>query len=703
MTLRIALMLTLSLSLLSGCSEMPVGQPTEGESAINGESDPRPANEDGQAVTEEPADERRAANERTPAGEEAPVSEPRSTPEEECSPGSASLLAELSPYAREPYFKVHVDEDVAYVSSGLGLEIFDVSDPTSPTPLSWLETTAPFGGRGLQVVDGIAYIANLNAGLWLVDVSDPTAPVSLSAVDFGLTPDLEIEGDLAWFASGTQGLVTYDVSDATAPVQVSAIDTGGYALAVDLVDDYAYVACETNPGHGGLHIIDIGEPANPVQVGAYGLDTTTHDVQVQDDLAYLATESGFEVVDVSDPANPHLISALDLPSVTVELDGDVAWVTTWTPNVLAIDISDPTAMTLIAAVWDDHAYGLAAAGGNLFVAGGLSGLLVLDVTDPGAPQHLGSYEAAIGIASDVAFEGDRVWVVTHSGALHHGSRLHGYDVSDPTAPRLIGTGVYEGKFGDLTLSDGVAYATTHEAVTRWDVTGEGDPTLLEARIVGQNSDRIQGSSVHNGLLYVVKRRGLVILTADTLTDVGGLDIFEAKRLYQDGSPTATHAEVAGLSPAQFTDDLAFIGTAGGIVTVDIADPAAPIQLNVPIIQDYVPSPAVTHFTWLDHQTLLSGRGDLFDISTAWAPVLVSETGVTWSALESVDGWLFHADTSISIFPLHPESSAAPEEPIVQSADWQIRAEAIAVQGDLVVTAGGHTPLRIHRVDCATAQ
>ena len=55
-----------------------------------------------------------------------------------------------------------------------GLQVFDVSDPTSPTKLATFDT--PGQTLGVTVKGNLAYVADGQAGLQIVDLSNPSAP-----------------------------------------------------------------------------------------------------------------------------------------------------------------------------------------------------------------------------------------------------------------------------------------------------------------------------------------------------------------------------------------------------------------------------------------------------------------------------------------------------------------------------------------------
>jgi len=83
---------------------------------------------------------------------------------------------------------------------------------------------------------------------------------------------------------------------------VSEIETKGYAYAVDVSGNYAFVA----DGVGGLKILDVTNPYYPTIFDSYESDGTVFDVKYGGDgIVYLASGSeGVEVIDAFQPFGP---------------------------------------------------------------------------------------------------------------------------------------------------------------------------------------------------------------------------------------------------------------------------------------------------------------------------------------------------------------------------------------------------------------
>ena len=89
------------------------------------------------------------------------------------------------------------------------------------------------------------------------------ALIGVGAVDTpGDARDVEIVGGIAYVADGPSGLRVIDVSNPAAPFEIGAFDTLGRAMDVEVVDGIAYVA-----NYHDLLVIDVSDPAAPFKIG----------------------------------------------------------------------------------------------------------------------------------------------------------------------------------------------------------------------------------------------------------------------------------------------------------------------------------------------------------------------------------------------------------------------------------------------------
>ena len=179
---------------------------------------------------------------------------------------------------------VYVSGNYAYVVSlwDDGLSIIDISDPTSPTEVGYIQDTEE--GGTAQVLDGAqkvcvsgnyAYVtSDLDMGLSIIDISDPTNPFEDGYIqdteESGIAQVLDsadglyVSNNYAYVTSyDDAGLSIINVSSSTNPVEIGYVQDTlrggvaqalGYAQGIYVSGKYAYV---TSGYDNALSIIDL--------------------------------------------------------------------------------------------------------------------------------------------------------------------------------------------------------------------------------------------------------------------------------------------------------------------------------------------------------------------------------------------------------------------------------------------------------------
>jgi hypothetical protein len=190
--------------------------------------------------------------------------------------------------------------DYVYLSSDLGLQVFDVSDPTAPVKLS--DNTLPAS----VALSGDRLYAGHGNGLTVYGLANPAAPAVVATVPMAWWPagiEIEAVGNLL-VAAIRDSVVTFDLSNPDHPQQI-----GGRAMQVntlELVDGLCFALSDT-----ALHLLDLSDSANLPQLGHVAM--SAEDLAVGGGYAYLSnwalSNGTLWVVDVCDPANPAIVLA----------------------------------------------------------------------------------------------------------------------------------------------------------------------------------------------------------------------------------------------------------------------------------------------------------------------------------------------------------------------------------------------------------
>jgi hypothetical protein len=360
-----------------------------------------------------------------------------------------------------------------------GIYSFDVSNPTAPVLLGhnddveYVRSMALYGGGLLTV--------STSRGFY--DVSDPAAMTLVSSDSLGNSIwDVDVAGDYAYLAHTYSGLDIVDISNPDAPRLVKNIPTPGRAHKVQVVDHYAYlsvtggdglfvydIADPLNPILVGqylsddigqaeeffidgdrmylnfwdytIHIVDISDPTDPTLLGIYRTDTTA-DVEMavaSGNYAYVcASREGIHVVDVSDPAQPTWVATytgMRYPR-TVGIAGNYLLVSSSTQSdgTHIVDISDPLNPRLVSEVEAPTYYEVSVFGNYVFFP--KSGFGVVDISNPGQPLFLGTYDTP-GDVWDVCATNDRLYVADYNAFLIMDMTLPSIKLGDVNHDNII--------------------------------------------------------------------------------------------------------------------------------------------------------------------------------------------------------------------------------------------------------------------------
>ena len=187
-----------------------------------------------------------------------------------------------------------MDGNYAYVADGTtGLTIIDISDPTNLNlASSYLTTTAsnvpPSDIISVFILDDYAYMSNEMSGLGLeiIDISNKTTPSKVGEIipTNGNTTYKLFVVDNYCYAPSLAGLNIIDVSDKTNPSMGGVYHGEGFTYSVFVSGNYAYLTDLSQ----GLHKIDITEKSAPILEDKFQDLNNPYDVFVSGNYAYVA-------------------------------------------------------------------------------------------------------------------------------------------------------------------------------------------------------------------------------------------------------------------------------------------------------------------------------------------------------------------------------------------------------------------------------
>ena len=603
---------------------------------------------------------------------------------------------------------LRVDGDRAYLAaSRVGLHVVDVSNPSAPAPLGWVDT--PGYAHRLDVSDGWVYVGDRQVaddlgGLRIIDARDPTAPrlVGRSETQQQLIVGVEARPPWVYVASFGGELRVIDASDPTAPVTVAShpIEDG---QALQVIGDRAYVLESGSVGE--LQVFDVSDPTQPTLLGRANAFPYPHGMTVLGDLAYVSNYGYLHIFDVRG----------DTPRPLTQLRGDYGRRPLADGKLLHIvgsrglrlydaDASPPALLGRQPTPEDTQ--GLDVQGSLVFVgvgsgpplisnpsSGGFQttqgGLWIYDAEDPTAPNKLVE-SFTPGAARDVQVAGSFAYVADLGGGLRV------FDVRDPARPVQI-EHIHFGALGDAIAREIVIQGDRMGVVLErggdtpiqlYALNPSGAPTLLSEALVEGYEGRLamDGARLYvmsRGIEYIYSRLTMLERQNGALEVLGEVDLSssEGDVVARDGLVYVVHDKLTVLDPSDPTNPVV-LGEAGrnrGSVTLGFGPDG------------------------LLYGTGLASQNNIlvWDVSDPTAPTLLGESELFKGGSEEIitrDGFLFMAAGEYGVRAFDMTEPLAPRE--VVAAPTIGYAWGMDLVGDHVVVADGYGLLQVMKTQCA---
>ncbi len=437
--------------------------------------------------------------------------------------------------------------------------------------------------------------------LSVIDLSDPSRPREITEVGGVQASDMKMVGSLMYVAGG-EYLHILDIMDAENPHVVSSTGTGGPALGVDVVGEYAYVAC----GALGLRIAYVGDPESPYFIGTAST-TSALRVAVADAYAYVADgSSGLRIIDISMPTAPFIVVTIPSDSWVrdVALGDHIAVIAESDSGLRVFDIHDPRHPFEIGTFGAIGPNRVRLTGSTAYLTAG-SAFCVLDLTDPTQPVSLGRMKltATINGIPDLAEEGGMVCLANDNFGFHVIDASNGVPAQSDYQILLPRTA------WDIASQGQLAYLACFTELCMVDLS---DPSSM--RIVG-------GLDIPDGAEKIAVSGHLACL-ASRYSQLYTIDVADPTQpvfLSNLDLPCATN-DVALRDGIAYVTGEDYEYETGCLTIVDLRDPANPVVLSI------LPTPGPLHGIALQGPYAIAmdyGAGvDVVDISDPTMPVMV---------------------------------------------------------------------------------
>lgn len=418
---------------------------------------------------------------------------------------------------------VAVSGNYAYIADGTsGLQVIEITNPSSPGIKGYYQTS-----NALQVtVNGeLAFVADGNGGLQILSIFDPTAPSFVGkyqAVDFAAF-DVQVSGNTAYVSDYFFGLRVLDITTPSNPVlmetyaaygaQESAIQGGKVFMVstltiVNFLTLYPFHPCGTFWGtpsennHGKMTFQLRATDANQKTVFDHFDLYVDRPPFLLSSIADQSIDPGQLInlfidnkVVFSDPdLDPLSLSANSLPSwlslinfpllisysgglnpLSLAVEGIYAYLIT-PAELLILDIglpSNPQLLSTIQLSLDIYTSNEVSVVGNLvYVAGGYTGLQIIDVSKPSAPFLVSNTSVCSDVFA-IEVQGDTAFV-----ACRFNQTVSIVNVADPYTPTVTGRYASTGYVFGVSVVGDLVFASSDNGLEIVDVTNLQNPQQI---------------------------------------------------------------------------------------------------------------------------------------------------------------------------------------------------------------------------------
>ncbi len=365
---------------------------------------------------------------------------------------------------------IALSEDYAYVGR-LPLCVVDISNPLEPCLVSSYEELE-WLNRSKAIVDS-RLILNTVDGVRVVDIEDPYTLRFVGSLDIFEAGGIGIFHEYGYFLTGG-GLHVIDLTHPENPPSVGGLDLPDRPWVIDVEGNFAYVGCRDR----SILVLDVADPAAPWMASSVTCPGVVYPVRVHDGLLYASwygySDAGISIFDLSDPAHPHLIEEIPDRCGRFVVREDYLYVAQ----------DDATAGCLYVLRGSDHEIvGTLALAANIYCEG-------LDLYEQ--PMSSGEVPRYVCLATN-RFEPP--W----------GGSLLIIDVNDPGFPRVVGSVDCSPPHYHVAVSDHYVYLSGSRVLVI-DVADPSAPVLVGEVDSPGGIDQFGGLTVSGSVLYASSDR-----------------------------------------------------------------------------------------------------------------------------------------------------------------------------------------------------
>ncbi|MDZ4256732.1 MAG: VWA domain-containing protein, partial [archaeon] len=532
-------------------------------------------------------------------------------------------------------------------SSG-GLRDINVANPG--LPMFFDTYNSPGIGRDVDAFGNYAYLADGTQGLRVVGISNPINIFPVAQVDVGGGAyGVAAEGDKTYVVTFSSSNVDESMTAGTNQVLVIGRNASNLFAAqsfipsVDFVSGaMAYVRRVGNP-IGNLEV-NIRATLNGPNLGTATLSPGSLSASYQSAIVSfpsiipLTSGSTYYLV-LTTPStnnsnyyqwgarNGNAYSRGNAYQNTSSQNWDARFQTHFIDGLIVLDTSTPTSPTIIGAASLDDGWRVWVDGGYAYVADGISGMRIFDVTQ-NTPQEVGFYNTS-GYAYEVSV--DYPYAFVSDGLA--GVRF--FDISNPSSPNLLSTYNTPGTAYAARADGTILYVADGSSLQVLDFSTINTPAFIDAYTTPY---RYRDLEINNGWAYLAVDNaipGLItidlsqgpkvdqaIVAAQTFIDFNGWSVL------QDQMGLVTYNTLSYLDEVLTSNFAAVRNTIGNIVAFGGTATGSAIDRATNELQSVRANPLALKFQVLmsDGQTNYGTDPDTAAIAAANANIIIYTIG-----------------------------------------------------------------------------
>jgi hypothetical protein len=585
--------------------------------------------------------------------------------------------------------KVHIDGSYAYIAEYPGLQVIDVSTPSSPY-IRDSATVSPlhsvFDVDVATVAGGkFAYLAAIDYGVSVFSVTNPFSISFLWNIPYPAGPNqawrVDADNGYLYVADLMNGLEIFYINSNGSLSSRSAYQYfGDQAFDVAVTGNYACVVF----GNSGVVVVNVSNKFSPSYSKLYQTTDFIDAVAASGNYAYIVDDGEFVSIDITgtDPLSATGTCVLETGAQDINISGSYAFVT-GEGQIYIVDISEPTNPRVIGSQQtsgDAAGVGADTVSGYAYVADGSSGLKAFDLYLPDSPS-LGPVESTDGLAKGISLYGNYAFAAVHSEGLES------FDISNPSSPVSKDRIDSDGYSSKVELCGD--YAFVADGGTGLQIVDISDPTDMVKGAVCDTPETAQDISLKGDYAVVADYgSGLQII------DISDVTVPEIISSYN------TPGYVWGV---EVYGDYAFVADdSEGLKIVNISDPYFPtLESSIPPPDPNLNARTVAikgNYAYVGYRSSGGGTDPVLqtvNISDPSSPVETAAT-VTGDDVYFVmvrGNYAFTASTENGGFELY--SLFNPSSPVLVAAlDTDGSAQCVAVNGGYAYVADDNNGLQV---------